>query len=214
MKKIKYLSLAALLVAGLSSCSNSGHEEASHEAATHEESNHGAETAGGTYAVDIAKSTVAWKGTMVGMYSHEGTINITEGSITTANGAVTGGSFTIDAGSIATTDDDALYAMAPREDLEGHLKSDDFLGAASNPTGSFTITSVDGSTVTGNLSLKGKTNEEVFTDVSVSEANGSVTISGALTFDRQKYGISFQKGGDMIVSDDIELTISLAGTAN
>ena len=209
MKNIKYLSIAALMVAGLSSCSNAGHEEA-----THEESTKTTEVTGGTYAVDIAKSTVAWKGSMVGMYSHEGTINITEGSISTANGALTGGSFTIDAGSIATTDDDALYAMAPREDLEGHLKSDDFLGAEANPTGSFTITSVEGSNVTGNLFLKGKTNEEVFTDVTVTEVDGTVSISGALTFDRQKYGISFQKGGDMIVSDDVELTISLSGTAN
>ena len=218
MKNIKYLSVAAMMVIGLYGCGNAGNEEAvTEEVATEEKSEATEETtatAEATYSIDATNSTINWKGSMIGVYFHTGTINITDGSITTANGAVTGGSLTIDATSIATDDDDKLYAMAPRDKFEGHLKSNDFLGVVDNPSGSFTITGVDGNTVTGDLTLKGKTNSESMTDVSVTEADGKVTITGALTFDRQKYGISYEQAGDMVVSDDIELTISVSGSAN
>ena len=213
---IKILSIAAVFAVGLYACGDATQEEVSTEAT--EESTEATEenteaASAATYTIDVAASTVAWKGTMVGMYSHEGVIALSEGSLSTEGGAITGGSFTIDATSIKTTDDDALYAMAPRENLEGHLKSDDFLGAEANPSGSFTITSVDSDNVIGDLTLKGKTNSQTITGVTVSEADGKITASGSLIFDRQKYGISFEKGGDMVVSDNIELTISLSGSA-
>lgn len=209
---IKILSIAALFAVGLYACGDAGQEASVEATDATEESTEVAAAA--SYTIDVANSTVTWKGTMVGMYSHEGVIGLTEGSLFTEGGAITGGSFTIEAASISTTDDDALYAMAPRENLEGHLKSDDFLGAEANPTGTFTITSVDGNSITGDLTLKGKTNAETITDVTVTEADGKITATGNLTFDRQKYGISFEKGGDMVVSDDIELTISLSGSAD
>ena len=215
---IRTLAIVTSLAVGLYSCGDAGNDTTSEttEDATTEttEATESTEVAAATYTIDVATSTVAWKGTMVGIYSHEGVIGLTEGSLTTEGGAITGGSFTIDASAISTTDDDALYATGSREDLVGHLTSDDFLGDEANPNGTFTITSVDGTSITGDLTLKGKTNSEVITDVTVTEADGTITATGSLTFDRQKYGISFEKGGEMVVSDDIELTISLSGSAN
>lgn len=213
--KIKILSIAAVIAVGLYACGNAGQEtstEGTEETATEVEETTEVATSA-SYTIDVSNSTVAWKGTMMGMYSHEGVIGLTEGSLSTEGGVITGGSFTIDATVISTTDDDALYAMASREDLVGHLQSDDFLGAETNPTGSFVISSVDGNSITGDLTLKGKTNSETIADVTLTEADGTVKATGNLTFDRQKYGISYEKGGDMVVSDDIELTITLSGTA-
>ena len=207
---IRTLSITAVFAVGLVSCGNPEQEKVTNAVA--EETSTDATT--GSYTIDVANSTVAWKGTMVGIYSHEGVIGLTKGSVSTEAGAVTGGDFTVDASAITTTDDDALYAMASREDLIGHLKSDDFLGVGSNPTGSFTITKANGNSVTGNLTIKGNTYEEVITGVTVLEGDGNITVTGSLTFNRKKYGISFEKGGEMVVSDDIELTISLSGSAD
>jgi polyisoprenoid-binding protein YceI len=53
------------------------------------------------------------------------------------------------------------------------------------------------------------------TDIVITEnADGTVTASGKLTFDRQKYGVAwkhFMK--DAILSDNIDLEISLNGKA-
>jgi len=50
--------------------------------------------------------------------------------------------------------------MGPREKLIGHLKAADFFDTENFPTAIFKITKVNGNEVFGNLTIKGKTNEE------------------------------------------------------
>ena len=98
-------------------------------------------------------------------------------------------------------------------DLQGHLSTEDFFGTEAYPSANFVISSVNGNTVTGNLTVKGKTNEETFEISSLDKSADGVTVSGAMTFDRQKYNVSWVHFmEDMILSDDIALTISITAT--
>ena len=166
------------------------------------------------YSVNTGESVLNWKGTMVGVYAHEGTLNFKDSELSVTDGKIVSGSFTVDMNSMLTTDDDALYANSSREKLIGHLQADDFFATELFPTASFTIKSMEGDLITGDLSIRGKTNSEKLTDVVFSEVNGSFTASGNMIFDRQKYDVRYESTmKDMVLSDDIELTITLSGNS-
>lgn len=165
-----------------------------------------------TYFVDTEKSVVNWKGKMIGVYAHEGTMRLTEGSLKVTDEIVTEGNFTVDMNSMLTTDSDALYKMASREKLIGHLKADDFFSTEKYPTATFKIKEVNKDVIKGDLTIKGVTNEETLTNVKLTVADKNVTVSGILVFDRQKYGVAYKHTmNDMVISDDIELTVSISG---
>ena len=66
--------------------------------------------------------------------------------------------------------------------------------------------------MTGNLTVRGVTNMEVLQNVSIDSATG--TITAALTFDRQKYGVAWASPmKDMVLSNDIVLNIELKAKA-
>ena len=143
---------------------------------------------------------------MIGVYAHEGDLKFESGKLTLSNDALAEGEFLVDMNSMITTDNDALYKMAPRETLIGHLKSADFFDTKNFPMTTFKITKVNGNKVFGNLTIKGKTNEEKLTNVIIQENK----FSGTLTFDRQKYGVSYKNTmNDMVLSNDIELKIEI-----
>lgn len=167
-------------------------------------------------AVDLANSAVNWKGTMLGIKSHTGTVVLSDAKLMVKGPTVTGGSFIVDLSSIVATDE----AYAPdgsekgtRAMLLGHLASPDFFDVANHPTASFNITSVEGSTAIGILTIRGVSNEEKITDISVSEVDGAITATGKLAFDRQKYGVAWSSGSqDAVLNDTIELDITLNGS--
>lgn len=166
------------------------------------------------YKINTEVSKVSWKGSMIGVYAHEGDLMLSEGNIIITDGKAVEGSFTVDMNSMVTTDDDALYKMAPREKLIGHLSADDFFATAQFPTSTFKIKSQSGNTITGDLTIRDKTNEETITDVVITEENGSFTATGNLIFNRQTYNVAYEhKMNDMVLSNDIELKISLTGGA-
>ncbi len=168
-----------------------------------------------TVAIDMASSKVNWTGTMLGIKSHNGNVALSEAKLTVKGPTVTGGSFTVDLGSITATD--AAYAPddakeGTRAMLLGHLASADFFDVANHPAAMFNITSVEGNTATGNLTIRGITNEEKITDIVVTEADGAITATGKLSFDRQKYGVTWSSGSkDAVLNDKIELDITLNG---
>lgn len=164
-----------------------------------------------TYTVDPATSSVKWKGVMLGVKEHTGTVALKDGSLSTANGQVTGGNFTVDLGTIIPTDS-AYNAQGTKEKLVGHLSSPDFFDVANNPTATFTITSVNGTEVKGTLTVRGKSNEETVKNITLTEADGTVNATGTLVFDRKKYGVAFDMPmKDMVISNDIEIQVSLTG---
>ncbi|MCB9192786.1 MAG: YceI family protein [Flavobacteriales bacterium] len=190
----------------LASCGG-GHEHSNESEATSEET---AAVEAVTKTVDPAASTVNWVGKMIGIKAHNGTINLQEGSLTMEGDKIVGGSFVVDMSTITPLDEN--YApdgseQGTREMLVGHLSSGDFFAVEEYPTATFEVTgtNADGS-VSGNLTVRGKTNQETVTDVVVSEG----TVSGTLVFDRKKYDVAWDSPmKDAVLSNDIELQIEL-----
>lgn len=164
-----------------------------------------------TISITPNESKVMWSGSVVGVYTHEGTVDITEGSLTLAGEQITGGNFTADLTTMVATDENYTPEEGKsKEKLIGHLSSDDFFKVEEYPTASFKIKSYNAeeNTVTGDLTIRGKTNEETVEEVSVNLEAG--TASGKLTFDRKNYDVAFDHPAqDVVITDDVDLTISL-----
>ena len=209
MKNIKTI-LPALICAFtvLASCNN---KPATEETTTTTSSPSAEET---TYHVNKDNtSLVTWKGVMLGVKEHTGTLSFEEGTISTKAGQLTGGNLTIDLSTIATTDtnynEKAGYGSAK---LISHLLSPDFFDAAKFPTSSFVVNSVAGNTAKGTLTIRGKSNEETLNNIVITESEGTVKASGQLKFDRKKYDVKFDMPvKDMVISNDVELNIELTG---
>ncbi len=156
------------------------------------------------------KSTVVWKGYKV-TGSHQGTIALQSGFLTFNEDKLTGGEFVIDMTTIINTDQEGEY----KGKLEGHLKSDDFFGVAGYPTATLVFSEVKASgknvyTVTGDLTIKGKTNPITF-EISI-DGNKA---SASLKVDRSKYDVkygstSFFEGlKDKAIYDEFDLVSDL-----
>ncbi|MDP5140891.1 MAG: YceI family protein, partial [Spirosomaceae bacterium] len=160
---------------------------------------------------DTTASEVMWEGNMLGLYGHTGTVAVQSGNLSVENGAVKSGTFTVDLTGINPTDD-GYDEENTKEKLIGHLSSDDFFNVAEYPTATFEVTGTEGTSVMGNLTVRGKTNAETVQNVTVMEENGSVVVTGELTFDRTKYDVNFSTGAaDKVLSNDITLKVKVVG---
>lgn len=166
---------------------------------------------GQTKKVDVSKSTINWTGKKV-TGQHEGTINLKDGNLVFKGKKLVGGTFNVDMASLITTD---LKAGQGKEKLEGHLKSDDFFGIEKFPTATLvikkaTLKSDATYTVTGDLTIKGKTSPITF-DL----ATTANTASANLKIDRTKYDIKYGSGsffdnlGDKAINDNFDLNVAL-----
>lgn len=164
-----------------------------------------------TKKVDASKSTINWVGKKV-TGSHSGTVGIKEGSLIFKGKKLAGGNFTVNTASIEVTD---LKAGQGKENLEGHLKADDFFGTDKYPTSKLVFKTIGDKgngvySVTADLTIKDITSPVKF-DLTV-KGNTATT---AFNVDRTKYGIKFKSKnffenlGDNVINDDFELTVSL-----
>jgi polyisoprenoid-binding protein YceI len=163
-----------------------------------------------TKPVKASESKVVWKGYKV-TGSHEGTIAIKSGNLNFDEAVLVGGNFEIDMTSINTTD----LKGEMKNNLDGHLKSDDFFGVANFPTATLKITKVmpngkNAYNVEGDLTIKGKTNTQVFT---MSIYGNKATAN--LKVDRTKFDVrygstSFFDGlKDKAIYDEFDLNVDL-----
>ena len=160
--------------------------------------------------IKTEKSKVVWKGYKV-TGSHEGTIAIKSGNLNFNEDKLIGGTFTIDMATIINTDLEGEY----KGKLEGHLKSDDFFGVEKFPTATLIFTKVKATgknsyEVTGDLTIKGKTNPVTF-DVSIygNKANASLKIDRS-KFDVKYGSTSFFEGlKDKAIYDEFDLVADL-----
>lgn len=216
--------LAACPASAPATTSDSGSAPAADEATPAPADEASAETSDSadeaTYVVDTAASTITWRGEKPLQYGHTGTVNIAEGQMTFAGNQLTGSSFTIDMTSIENED----LSGSDKADLEGHLKSDDFFGVETYPTATLVIksaepTETDGQyNVVADLTMKDITNEITFvTDVTVGD--GTLSAAAEITVDRAQFDVRFGSGsffdnlGDKLISDEIQLTISLLASS-
>lgn len=167
-----------------------------------------------TKKVDTSKSKVEWTGKKV-TGSHNGTIDVKEGTLEVDNGKLTGGTVVMDMQSLKNVD---LSDAESNAKLVGHLKSDDFFSVATYPTATLEITKVEGTTtnhtITGNLTIKGKTNPVTFTATSAQDGKANV-YDGTITVDRSKYDVRygsksfFNDLGDKYINDEFTLDYHL-----
>ena len=163
-----------------------------------------------TKPIKTSESSVVWKGYKV-TGSHQGNIALKAGTLEFKNNILAGGSFVIDMTTINTTD----LEGNSKNNLDGHLKSDDFFGVKNFPEAKLEITKVtpngkNAYSVESNLTIKGKTNTQNFT---MSVYGNKATAN--LKVDRTKYDIkygsaSFMDGlKDKAIYDDFDLNVDL-----
>lgn len=192
----------------LASCSQSGQKQ------TTEETIEKVVETISNVSVNPADSRVIWKGEMLGIYAHEGTLNLTQADISMKDGKITGGSFTAEMKSMTPTDKNynPEEGSTP-EKLIGHLSSADFFDVEQFPTAKFEIKQVEGNTAMGLLTIRGITNEEKVENINMVKDGDKVKITGDLVFDRKKYDVSWDSPmKDKILSNDIKLNIELIGS--
>lgn len=164
-------------------------------------------------SINVDESKVVWSGSSLGMYTHIGTVNLTEADLIVNEGQLTGGSFKVDLTSMVATDENFNVEEGySKEKLIGHLSSPDFFDVAQFPTASFKITSVEGNSAKGTLSIRGISKEESVENLSVVEENGKVKILGDMVFNRKDYDVSWDYSSkDMLLKKEVELKIELVG---
>ena len=209
--KIRNLFLAGAVAFSLAAC-NSSEKKADNTDHAHDDENHVHTTA--SFAVDTENSVVYWKGTMIGLYAHTGTVNVSEGTLSMEDGMIKEGSFVVDLNTMLTNDEDALYKAAPREKLIEHLQAPDFFEVENFPTATFVVKSHEGNMLKGDLTIKGVTNEASVENVNMSEEEGVLKAKGDLVFDRQAFNVTWSHPvKERVLSDDIELNIELSANS-
>ena len=215
--------LVLLLAAVLFACGGKeGSEEGSNDTPKKEMTADAGSLKDGEYAV-AEGSTLMWEGKKAA-YAHSGTIGVSSGSFSVAEGALTSGEFAIDMASIVNTD---VTEEEDRKNLEVHLKSADFFDSEQFPSANFVVKGVKATTeegatheVTGDFTLKGKTNEITF-PATVAQEGEAITVAASFTIDRTRWEVKFNSpqvpafanlAADKIISDDIKVEFSL--TAN
>ena len=162
--------------------------------------------------INVSKSTVKWLGKKVTGY-HEGNILIKEGHLHFDDNTFTGGNIVIDMSTIECTD----LEGESKENIEGHLSSDDFFGVKNYPTASLEVIdskkikySKNKYRVTAILEIKNIKNEIEF-DVIFDDGSAKVD----LVIDRTKFDVKYGSGsffdnlGDKMIYDDFNLRVLL-----
>jgi polyisoprenoid-binding protein YceI len=131
---------------------------------------------------------------------HEGGFKKLSGVATVADGDPT--KLTLE----VAIDTDSIWSDDPK--LTGHLKAPDFFDVKSNPTAKFVSSKVtksgDGYTVTGDLTLNGKTNTISF-PAKISADHG-LTLTSDFKIDRTKFGMVYGKGK---IHDEVAITVKV-----
>ena len=164
-----------------------------------------------TTSINVEKSVINWKGYKV-LGSHTGTIQVKSGNLDWEDDKLIGGSFEIDMNTIACTDLEGEYAGK----LVGHLKSDDFFGAAKYPMAKFEITNVVSRGKTGDYKVMGNlTIKESTQPVSFNAMVKDGMASGKMTIDRSKFNVRYGSGsffdnlGDNTIYDEFDIEVNL-----
>ncbi len=173
------------------------------------------------YTVDASSSSLKWAGEKV-LGKHNGSVNIKDGSMT-KTGKNFEGIFTIDMTSIKNED---LKDADNNAKLIGHLKSDDFFSVAKHNTATFKLKKIKDYTpkkgekgkhwVTGDLTIKGNTNEIAF-PAEITFSDKGFKALAKFSIDRSKWDIRYGSGsffdnlGDKTIYDEIKFDLSLVG---
>lgn len=157
------------------------------------------------------ESTLTYSAKKVVGAPHVGTVAISEGYLMQDGNTFTGGKFVIDMTQITEENNNEGFLK--------HIKADDFFAVETYPTSTIEITSIsDGDegthVVTGNLTIKDKTNPITF-DAVMTEDDQFIMADAEFNIDRTRWGINFNSGsilkdlGDKAIEDEIYYTLNL-----
>ena len=161
--------------------------------------------------VNTKASSIEWLGKKIGG-KHEGNIQLKSGYFEMRNGEIETGNFVMDMATITNSD---IKNEGYNQKMVGHLKSDDFFGVETYPTANFEVTGssdfTDGkATVTGNITIKGKT-ERISFDV----VQSGKEYSAKIDIDRSKFDVRYNSNsffdnlGDKAIDDIFTLHLKL-----
>ncbi len=182
MKKIATLMIASVALVA-ASCS-SAEEEVS------EDTNQEVEAV--TYNLDGGASSLAWAANMGPDYGHEGTVGITEGTLTVKGDDVSG-NFTIDMSTIKSTDLDEPKATYLSAHLQGTAPDEDhpvdmFFNVPMYPTVGVTVDGYSDGKLMLTLDIVGKELKQDVAAEMTSDENGA-SIKGDFSLDLTSLGI-------------------------
>lgn len=215
MKKV-ILSLSFIGMAFLASCGGSAETVEANDAQEVATASENAQA----YAINADESSISWRGFKIFQdptkpeTGHHGFIKFKSGELTFNEGVLEAGSFIADLTTLESVDlnDDP----DSKADLDGHLKSEDFLFVESFPEAKFEISNVKyleegdfNTEISGNLDFRGVPKNITF-KANVKEENGVVSFnSEEIMINRQDFGIDFQGGGDSIIKDEVALQVEV-----
>lgn len=179
----------------------------------------------GVYAVETKDSLVSWQAgkPAISGYVHTGTFAVSGGKIELTDDSLSG-DFTLDMNSLKVTS--LGGGKAGQESmLEGHLKAEGFFDVANHPTATFVISDVSPKilpgpgntdyTASGELTLKGRTNDISFPMKVIVGENNEVWMYASLTLDRTLWGVSAGSASiadritENIIGDDVVIDIEM-----
>ena len=177
------------------------------------------------YKVNTEASKVMWEGYKP-TATHNGTVNVSEGSIGVKDGKLASGKFALDMNSIVSLDlegDNKAYLESHLKGMEDE-KANDFFNVREYPTSTFAITKVvdlagdpdANSMVYGNLTIKDQTHQIGF-KAKVDITENAVSVSTPkFNIDRTKWKVEygsktiFPSLKDEFINDEIGLAINLS----
>jgi polyisoprenoid-binding protein YceI len=152
------------------------------------------------FALDGDNTKVQFVGTKPGG-RHEGGFKKLTGTATVSGNDLSTAKFEVE------IDMTTLYTDTDK--LTAHLKSADFFSVKSNPKSKFVSTKVekadDGYTVTGDLTLNGKTKSLSF-PAKMALADGGLTLTSEFKIKRQDFGITYGEGK---IDSDVALKLTV-----
>lgn len=179
----------------------------------------------GTYSADTNDSVITWQAgkPAISGYVHTGTFKVQSGEIELTNESLRG-DFVLDMNSLKVTS--LGGGKAGQESLlEGHLKAEGFFDVENFPTATFTISDVSPKvlpgpdsteyTASGELTLKGKTNDVSFPMKVIVDESGEVWMFASLTINRTLWGVSAGSATiadritENIIGDDVMIDIEM-----
>lgn len=220
MKKSLQSLLLLLAVIGLFTACGSDNKakEAKTGDAQEVKTDNAAKADAATYGV--TEGTIMWSGEKPLKYSHNGTVQVSEGKLMVADGNIVGGNFTIDMNTISNKD--LEEKPEKKADLENHLMSGDFFEVESYPTSTFEITKVEPAAeggdathmITGNLTIRGIPKSITFPANVIINGDMVSAVTPKFSINRTNWGVNYNASildvaKDALISDDIALVIDL-----
>lgn len=173
----------------------------------------------GKYKLDVASSTIGWRGEFLTGMSEEGTLMLTDGIFEVKDNNMVEGEFTIDMNS--------FKSIPYKDKLVDHLKSDDFFSVKTYPTAKLVLKSMSPSSeegakngrylFVGDLTIKDITKSVSFI-ATITEDGNQINAEASFAINRADWNIKYNSAtffsnlGDKVIRDAVNIKLDLIGT--